>query len=88
MDIRGGDLEVKEIIQVERTVIAAFLELITKLNETAFRPLFRKLFDWAFSGTLAAFSMSVVSSGKCRCFYSQKDHIPSCILVASRPLQG
>jgi U3 small nucleolar RNA-associated protein 10 len=36
--------------RVEKMVIAAFLELVMKLNETAFRPLFRKLFDWAFAG--------------------------------------
>lgn len=38
------------ISQVEGVVIAAFVELVTKLNDTAFRPLFRKLFDWAFTG--------------------------------------
>ena len=38
------------MVQVESTVVAAFVELVTKLNDTAFRPLFRKLFDWAFTG--------------------------------------
>jgi U3 small nucleolar RNA-associated protein 10 len=38
------------VIQVEGAVVAAFVELVTKLNDTAFRPLFRKLFDWAFTG--------------------------------------
>ena len=38
------------VIQVESAVVAAFVELVTKLNDTAFRPLFRKLFDWAFTG--------------------------------------
>jgi hypothetical protein len=28
---------------------AAFLELVVKLNETTFKPLFRRLFDWAFT---------------------------------------
>ncbi len=37
-------------IQVESAVVAAFVELVAKLNDTAFRPLFRKLFDWAFTG--------------------------------------
>ncbi len=37
-------------IQVESAVVGAFVELVTKLNDTAFRPLFRKLFDWAFTG--------------------------------------
>jgi U3 small nucleolar RNA-associated protein 10 len=44
-------LAVAEImIQVESAVVAAFVELVTKLNDTAFRPIFRKLFDWAFTG--------------------------------------
>jgi hypothetical protein len=30
-------------------MIQAFLELVTKLNEATFRPLFRRLFDWAFA---------------------------------------
>ncbi|KZT03292.1 uncharacterized protein LAESUDRAFT_744673 [Laetiporus sulphureus 93-53] len=34
--------------QIEHELIASFLELVVKLNETAFRPLFRKLSDWAF----------------------------------------
>jgi hypothetical protein len=40
------------VIQVESAVVAAFVELVTKLNDTAFRPLFRRLFDWAFTGRL------------------------------------
>ncbi|OBZ74951.1 U3 small nucleolar RNA-associated protein 10 [Grifola frondosa] len=36
---------------IEISYIAAFLELVVKLNETAFRPLFRRLFDWAFTGS-------------------------------------
>jgi len=33
----------------EHETISAFLELVVKLNETAFKPLFRKLYDWAFT---------------------------------------
>ncbi|TFK48252.1 hypothetical protein OE88DRAFT_1664727 [Heliocybe sulcata] len=33
--------------QLESTIINAFLEFVTKLNETSFRPMFRKLYDWA-----------------------------------------
>ncbi|KAG7447396.1 uncharacterized protein BT62DRAFT_967377 [Guyanagaster necrorhizus] len=29
-------------------VVTAFLELIVKINENTFRPLFRRLYDWAF----------------------------------------
>ncbi|KAK0200852.1 hypothetical protein DFS33DRAFT_1386800 [Desarmillaria ectypa] len=32
-------------------VVPAFLELIVKINENAFRPLFRRLYDWAFATT-------------------------------------
>ena len=35
---------------MESSLIAAFRELVVKLNETAFRPLFRRLYDWAFAG--------------------------------------
>ena len=41
--------------QVEHELLAAFLELVVKLNETAFRPLLRRLCDWAFAD----------ESGKC-----------------------
>ncbi|KAH6904492.1 hypothetical protein BKA70DRAFT_1373519 [Coprinopsis sp. MPI-PUGE-AT-0042] len=34
---------------VETSIISAFRELVVKLNETAFRPLFRRLYDWAFA---------------------------------------
>ncbi len=38
--------------QVESSLTSAFIELIVKLNETAFRPIFRKMFDWAFGNGL------------------------------------
>ncbi|KAA1474189.1 hypothetical protein DENSPDRAFT_781033 [Dentipellis sp. KUC8613] len=44
-----GKLSAEEATKVEPTTIAAFIELTTKLNETAFKPLFRRLFDWAFA---------------------------------------
>ncbi|KAF9526013.1 hypothetical protein CPB83DRAFT_877003 [Crepidotus variabilis] len=36
--------------QPEEHVIQAFKELVVKLNETSFKPLFRRLHDWAFTG--------------------------------------
>ncbi|KAJ6464259.1 hypothetical protein C8R47DRAFT_1180243 [Mycena vitilis] len=36
--------------EAEAETIAAFIELVVKLNEASFRPLFRKLYDWAFAG--------------------------------------
>ena len=35
--------------QAEHETISAFLELVVKLNETTFKPFFRKLYDWAFT---------------------------------------
>ncbi|KDR78387.1 hypothetical protein GALMADRAFT_245550 [Galerina marginata CBS 339.88] len=34
--------------EAETRVISAFKELVVKLNETAFKPLFRRLYDWAY----------------------------------------
>ncbi|KAF4568223.1 snoRNA-binding rRNA-processing protein utp10 [Pleurotus pulmonarius] len=33
----------------ETSVISTFLELVIKLNDATFRPLFRKLYDWGFT---------------------------------------
>ncbi|KAF7297329.1 U3 small nucleolar RNA-associated protein 10 [Mycena indigotica] len=35
--------------QAKKQSITAFVELVVKLNEASFRPLFRKLYDWAFA---------------------------------------
>ncbi|TCD67119.1 snoRNA-binding rRNA-processing protein utp10 [Steccherinum ochraceum] len=35
--------------QIKDDVLSAFLELVVKLNEATFRPLFRRIFDWAFA---------------------------------------
>ncbi|KAJ7701560.1 hypothetical protein B0H17DRAFT_1195339 [Mycena rosella] len=35
--------------QAEAEATSAFIELVVKLNEASFRPLFRKLYDWAFA---------------------------------------
>ncbi|KAF8797612.1 hypothetical protein BYT27DRAFT_7204423 [Phlegmacium glaucopus] len=35
--------------KAETRVILAFKELVVKLNEAVFRPLFRRLYDWAFT---------------------------------------
>ncbi|THH26927.1 hypothetical protein EUX98_g7265 [Antrodiella citrinella] len=34
---------------IKDDVLSAFLELVVKLNEATFKPLFRKMFDWAFA---------------------------------------
>ncbi|KAJ3965955.1 hypothetical protein EV361DRAFT_608730 [Lentinula raphanica] len=39
-----------ELSKANSQVISAFVELVVKLNEPMFRPLFRKLYDWAFAG--------------------------------------
>lgn len=45
--------------QVEHELFAAFLELVVKLNETAFRPLLRKLCDWAFADESGRFNLVI-----------------------------
>lgn len=37
--------------KVEDDSISTFVELVVKLNEVSFKPLFRKLFDWAFAAS-------------------------------------
>jgi len=34
--------------QAETQVISAFREFVVKLNDSTFRPVFRRLYDWAF----------------------------------------
>lgn len=33
----------------EALTLASFVDVVTKLNDAAFKPLFRRLFDWAFN---------------------------------------
>ncbi|KAK4685034.1 U3 small nucleolar RNA-associated protein 10, partial [Tremellales sp. Uapishka_1] len=42
---QGYDSEVVDVI--ENSAIGSFLELVTKLNEATFKPLFIRLYDWA-----------------------------------------
>jgi U3 small nucleolar RNA-associated protein 10 len=46
---------------VEASIISAFRELVVKLNETAFRPLFRRLYDWAFAAEKGAWAFPLAS---------------------------
>ncbi|EGO02920.1 hypothetical protein SERLA73DRAFT_102973 [Serpula lacrymans var. lacrymans S7.3] len=41
-----------EVKKEETQVISAFLELVVKLNDSAFKPLFRRLYDWAFASDI------------------------------------
>ncbi|KAI6022898.1 hypothetical protein BKA83DRAFT_89928, partial [Pisolithus microcarpus] len=43
-----GAQEVSYLLIVESYATSAFIELVVKLNESAFRPLVRRLHDWAF----------------------------------------
>lgn len=36
-------------VEAEDAIISAFIQLVIKLNEVAFTPVFRQLYDWAFS---------------------------------------
>ncbi|RDB23790.1 U3 small nucleolar RNA-associated protein 10 [Hypsizygus marmoreus] len=42
-------IKLSEVKDAENKTIIAFQELVVKLNEAAFRPLFRRLYDWAFA---------------------------------------
>ena len=35
------------INEIEESAIASFLELVVRLNEVTFKPLFIRLYDWA-----------------------------------------
>ncbi|KAH7908681.1 hypothetical protein BJ138DRAFT_1128268 [Hygrophoropsis aurantiaca] len=48
--IEGFDIDT--IPDGDPAVISAFVELVVQLNENAFKPLFRKLFDWAFASEI------------------------------------
>ncbi|EJU00234.1 hypothetical protein DACRYDRAFT_23206 [Dacryopinax primogenitus] len=39
-----------EFAAVESVALSAFLQVVVKLSDTAFRPLFRKLYDWHLEG--------------------------------------
>lgn len=41
------EFEESEINEIEDAIISAFLDLVMKLNETLFKPLFLKVVDWA-----------------------------------------
>ncbi|KAI0295094.1 armadillo-type protein [Multifurca ochricompacta] len=76
--LEGLDLRNKrrdlDVLNVESAVITAFVELVTKLNDTAFRPLFRKLFDWAFTGSEASPERKVAF---CNTYVRLLDHFKS-----------
>ncbi|CAO3649204.1 unnamed protein product [Cunninghamella echinulata] len=42
-----GKMTIEDINECEESIIGAFLELVMKLNETLFKPLFLKVMDWA-----------------------------------------
>lgn len=47
-DVRHGSTLAADTLEVlERSAINSFLELVTKLSDTAFKPLFGRLYDWA-----------------------------------------
>lgn len=43
----SGKLTPEAVDAVESSAIASFLELVTKLSDAAFKPLFARLYDWA-----------------------------------------
>ena len=61
-------------LQVESAMIGAFMEVVVKLNETAFRPIFRKMFDWAFAEGMLGFTPKGFTSER----YSRERYTPVC----------
>ncbi|RUS33557.1 hypothetical protein BC938DRAFT_471117 [Jimgerdemannia flammicorona] len=45
--LHNKDFSAEDVDDVEQHIISAFLELVMKLNETLFKPLFLKTLDWA-----------------------------------------
>ncbi|GLB44223.1 putative U3 small nucleolar RNA-associated protein 10 [Lyophyllum shimeji] len=45
------DLVKDSVADAQTQAIIAFQEVVVKLNEAAFRPLFRRLYDWAFAAS-------------------------------------
>ncbi|KAG9005674.1 snoRNA-binding rRNA-processing protein utp10 [Tulasnella sp. JGI-2019a] len=39
----------QDVGEVEAAAILSLIEIVTKLNEATFKPLFRRIFDWAFT---------------------------------------
>ncbi|KAH9033947.1 hypothetical protein EDB84DRAFT_1578278 [Lactarius hengduanensis] len=73
LDLRDKRRDV-DIPRVESAAIAAFVELVAKLNDTAFRPLFRRLFDWAFRVTDATAKRKIAF---CNAYVGLLDHFKS-----------
>ena len=48
-DLRSlnSKMNVEDITSIEDTSIEAFSEMVVKINESTFRPVFKKLYDWA-----------------------------------------
>ncbi|KZO97606.1 hypothetical protein CALVIDRAFT_536183 [Calocera viscosa TUFC12733] len=56
-DVRGAHFASEapaEFAATESTAIGAFLQIVVKLNESAFKPLFRRLYDWQLEGAKVA----------------------------------
>lgn len=73
LDLRNKRRDI-DILGVESAVVAAFVELVAKLNDTAFRPLFRKLFDWAFT---VSESSAERKTAFCNAYMGLLDHFKS-----------
>jgi hypothetical protein len=70
--------------QAETRVIAAFKELVIKLNESAFKPLFRRLYDWAFVEKSGTFPHHADFSALITCFQMMSlERLPSTIYISA-----
>ncbi|KAH8833345.1 armadillo-type protein [Flagelloscypha sp. PMI_526] len=74
--VKGLDVlkDLRNATEAENALIGSFIELVVKLNDTAFRPLFRKLYDWAFVKESSNDSTKIIF---CHLFYGLLDYFKS-----------
>ena len=82
-------------LEGETVAISSFVEIVIKLNESSFKPVFRRLYDWAFAdetGTYPPVCSSCTSHIPTLCFLSlsivKKDFVLSCVCGLARLFQG
>ncbi|KAI8390372.1 hypothetical protein BD560DRAFT_362243 [Blakeslea trispora] len=68
--LHDNQLEDEDLTEIEGSIITAFLDLVMKLNETLFKPLFLKVVDWA---TIELTAASEDSSKRVLFFYKLVD---------------
>lgn len=45
----------------ETLTVTTFVDVVTKLNDAAFKPIYRRLFDWAFNDVTGSTNLALYS---------------------------